>query len=219
MEALLAAHAKQLREKWATLVFLAVESRALALFAIHDPLRPEASPLIQTLKDQGYRVGLISGDRRLMAEKVAETLKIDSVFAEVPPEGKVQTLKDWKKEVGAVAMVGDGINDAPALAAADVGISLASGTDVAREAADITLLKGSIGLIPFALDLAKRTFKIIRENLFWAFFYNILLIPMAAGVLEPFLHFRFSPLWASAAMAISSVTVVTNSLRLRKAGR
>jgi len=219
MEALLKAHADELQEKWATLVFLAVEKRALALFAIHDPLRPESQRVIEYLKDKGLKVGLITGDRELMARKVAESLKIDSVFAEVPPEGKAKKVEEWQTEVGSVAMVGDGINDAPALAAADVGISLASGTDVAREAADITLLKGSIGLIPFALELAKKTFRVIRQNLFWAFFYNIVLIPVAAGVLEPFVAFRFSPLWASIAMAASSVTVVANSLRLKKAGK
>jgi cation transport ATPase len=153
----------------------------------------------------------------MMAEKVAETLKIDSVFSDVPPEGKAQTVKEWQKKWGrwpwwATASTMRPRQPPPTWA------FRSERHRRAREAA-ISPCSSSIGLIPFALDLAKRTFKIIRENLFWAFFYNIILIPVAAGVLEPFLNFRFSPLWASAAMAASSVTVVANSLRLRNAGK
>jgi Cu+-exporting ATPase len=216
LDPVLKVHSEQLEQKWATLVFLAVRKKAIALFAIHDPLREEALPMVEALKKRGYQLGLITGDRKSIAQKVAEGLGIASVFAEVPPQGKAEKVREWQQEVGSVAMVGDGINDAPALAAADVGISLATGTDIAREAADITLLRGSIGLIPFAIDLAQRTFRIIRQNLFMSFFYNILLIPIAAGVLEPVFHLRFSPVWASIAMAASSVTVVTNSLRLKR---
>jgi P-type Cu+ transporter len=203
-------------EKAATLVYLAFGKKSVALFAVYDPVRKEAPAVVEALKKQGFRVGLITGDRKTVGRKVADRLGIDDVFAEVPPAGKTQVLEDWRNEIGAVAMVGDGINDAPALAAADVGFALATGTDIAREAGDVTLLKGSIGLIPFSLNLARKTFRIIRQNLFWAFFYNLLLIPVAAGVLEPFAPVHFSPVWASAAMGFSSVTVVLNSLRLKR---
>ncbi len=199
----------------ATIVLLASEQKVIALFAIQDRLRPEAVGTIRFLKNRHYPIGLITGDRIEVGKKVASELGIDQVFGEVLPTEKAETVKKWQKEIGKVAMVGDGINDAPALAVAEIGIALASGTDLAREAADITLLKGSIGLIPTAIELAEKTLQTIRQNLFFSFFYNLLLIPIAAGVLEPLLKIHFSPVWGSMAMAASSVTVVVNSLRIK----
>lgn len=206
----------QLEEKWATPIYLASQKQVLALFAIHDPLRPESAPMIQKLKRMGYQVALVSGDRNTVVTKVAEGLGIEKFYSEVMPAEKENIVRQFKEQIGQVAMVGDGVNDAPALAAADVGIALASGSDVAREASEVTLLKGSVGLIPGMLLLAKATYRTIQQNLFFSFFYNILLIPMAAGVFQPLLGISLSPLWAAIAMASSSVSVVLNSLRLKR---
>ncbi len=206
----------QLQEKWATPVYLASAKKVLALFAVHDPLRKESFGMIQQLQRHGYEVAMISGDRQKVVEKVAEALKIKTYYAEVLPGEKEKIVTEFKNKVGAVAMVGDGVNDAPALARADVGIALASGTDIAREASEVTLLKGSVGLIPSMIKLAKQTYQTIRQNLFFSFIYNILLIPLAAGVFQPLFGLSLSPLWASVAMAASSVSVVLNSLRLKR---
>ncbi len=211
-----AERALQLQEKWATPVYLASSKQALALFAIHDPLRPESLPMIEKLKKQNYQLAILSGDRQIVVTKVAQALGIETSFAEVLPSQKEQIVKQFQEKVGSVAMVGDGVNDAPALAAADVGIALASGSDIAREASDITLLRGSVALIPEMLVLAKKTYQTIRQNLFFSFFYNILLIPLAGGALQPFFNVSLNPLWASIAMASSSLTVVLNSLRLKR---
>lgn len=207
----------QLQERWATPVYLASSKEVLALFAIHDPLRAETPGMIRRLKAQGYGLALLSGDRRRVVEKVAEALGISDFYAEVLPGDKERIVREYKQSHGAVAMVGDGVNDAPALASADLGIALASGTDIAREASDVTLLKGSVGLLPSMLALARRTYKTIRQNLFFSFIYNILLIPLAAGAFQPWFGLSLSPMWASVAMAGSSVSVVLNSLRLKRA--
>jgi Cu+-exporting ATPase len=162
---------------------------------------------------------MVSGDRRRTAEAVAAELGIDRVFAEVRPEGKAQIVADERARGRRVAMVGDGINDAPALAAADVGVAIGTGTDIAVATADIALLRGSIGALPRALRLARATLRTIRRNLFWAFIYNVIGIPVAAGLFYPFTGWLLSPILASAAMALSSVSVLLNSLALRRFDR
>ncbi len=210
------ARSLQLQEQWATPVYLASSKQVLALFAIHDPLREETLPMLRSLQKQSYKIGLISGDRQRVVEKVAEALGIETYYSEVLPQEKEKIVQEFKREVGSVAMVGDGVNDAPALAASDVGIALASGTDIAREASEVTLLRGSVSLIPSMLVLAKSTYRTIRQNLFFSFIYNILLIPLAAGLFQPLWGLTLNPMWASVAMAGSSVSVVLNSLRLKR---
>ncbi|MEO8475969.1 MAG: heavy metal translocating P-type ATPase [Actinomycetota bacterium] len=179
------------------------------LVAVADRVKPEAAGAIERLHALGLEVAMVTGDRRATAESVAAGVGIDRVAAEVFPEGKVDEIRRLQGLGNTVVFVGDGLNDAPALAAADVGIAMGTGTDVALAAADVSLLGGSLSSVADALELARRTFRIIAQNLFWAFAYNVVMIPLAVfGVL--------SPMWAAAAMALSSVTVVANALRLRR---
>lgn len=208
-------------ERWAlegkTPVLAAVGSRLAAAFAIADPLRSNAAAVVARLKGLGIRVIMLTGDRRQTADAIARQAGVDEVIAEVLPDGKVEALKRLQTEGRIVAMVGDGLNDAPALAQANVGVAMASGTDIAAEAADVTLMRSDLAGVPAAVLLARRTMRTMKQNLFWAFVYNVIGIPIAAGVLYPSFRLLLNPVLASAAMAFSSVSVVVNSLRLRRA--
>jgi Cu+-exporting ATPase len=198
-----------------TPVLVAVDGRLAGLLAIADPLRPTAIETVRGLRSRGLEVALISGDHERTAQAVAREVGIDRVVAGVSPEGKVAEVERLRASGHVVAMVGDGINDAPALASADVGIAIGTGTDIALEAADVALMRGDPRGIVDAIDLSRRTMRTMRQNLFWAFVYNVIGIPIAAGVLYPAFGLLLNPIVASAAMAFSSVSVVTNSLRLR----
>ena len=212
----LAPRAAALAADGKTVVYLAFAGRALGLLAVADALKPEAARTVRALRELGLSVAMLTGDHRATAAAIARAAGIDRVLAEVPPEGKAAEVKALQAEGRRVAMVGDGINDAPALAQADVGIAMGSGTDVAIEAADVTLLRGDLGGVVAAVELSRRTIHVVRQNLVWAFGYNVILIPVAAGLLYPLWGVLLSPILAGAAMAFSSVSVVTNSLRLRR---
>jgi len=187
----------------------------VAAFAIADRLRPEAAGVVGSLRRRGLRVVMLSGDRGATAEAIAKQAGVDEVIAEVLPDGKVDAIKSLQAGGGVVAMVGDGLNDAPALAQADIGMAMASGTDIAGEAASVTLMRSDLTGVEQAIVLARKTMATMKQNLFWAFAYNVVGIPVAAGVLYPAFGILLSPILASAAMAFSSVSVVSNSLRLR----
>ncbi|MSR05625.1 MAG: heavy metal translocating P-type ATPase [Gemmatimonadetes bacterium] len=196
-------------------VAVVVNDVVTGLVVIADPVKPESRAVMIRLKQMGFQVYLLSGDTKQAVALVGKDLGIDRVLAEVAPADKVDEIKRLQQDGRVVAMVGDGINDAPALAQADVGISLGTGTDVAVEASDVTLVRGDLRGVVGAIELSRRTMSTIRTNLFFAFIYNVLGIPLAAGVLYPFTHVLLSPIVASAAMALSSLSVVGNSLRLR----
>ena len=180
-----------------------------------DTVTPNARQAVAQLKDLGLRVVMLSGDKRATAERIAAEVGIQEVIAEVLPEDKAQHVQRLREEGYTVAMVGDGINDAPALATADLGIALGTGADVAIETADIVLVQHDLLAVPNAIRLSRQTLRTIRQNLFWAFAYNVLLLPLATGAFVPWLGFRIPPALAAMAMAASSVSVVTNSLLLR----
>ena len=213
---LLADRAIALQAQGKTVVFLAFAGRLLALIAVADVLKPDAAATIRRLREMGLAVAMLSGDNRRTAEAIAREAAIERVLAEVLPADKAGEIKRLQEGGHRVAMVGDGINDAPALTQADVGIVMGSGTDVAIEAADVTLMRSDVAGVVVALELSRRTIQIVKQNLGWAFGYNILLIPVAAGVLYPLAGVLLSPILAGAAMAFSSVSVVTNSLRLKR---
>ncbi|TMV03387.1 heavy metal translocating P-type ATPase [Ruegeria sediminis] len=211
----LSGRSKDLAANGKTPLFAAIDGRIAAVIAVADPIKPTTPDAIAALHDLGLKVVMITGDNRVTAEAIARELGIDEVRAEVLPEGKVAALDSLRAEGGKLAFVGDGINDAPALAAADVGIAIGTGTDVAIEAADVVLMSGDLNGVVNAFGISKRTMRNIRQNLFWAFGYNTLLIPVAAGVLYPFGGPLLSPMLAAGAMALSSVFVLSNALRLR----
>ena len=198
-----------------TPLYAAIDGRLAAIVAVSDPIKTTTPAAIAALHTLGLKVAMITGDNARTARAIAAHLGIDEVVAEVLPDGKVDALQRLKKEHGAIAFVGDGINDAPALAAADVGIAIGTGTDIAIEAADVVLMSGSLQGVPNAIALSKATIGNIRQNLFWAFIYNTALIPVAAGVLYPVGGVLLSPVFAAGAMALSSVFVLGNALRLR----
>jgi len=211
----LAAEVERLQQEGKTAMVVAVEGAPLGLIAVADTVRPGSAAAIAALRAQGSEVAMLTGDNARTAAAIAAQVGVDRVLAEVLPGEKAAEVQRLQAGGRVVAMVGDGINDAPALAQADVGIAIGTGTDVAMEAADITLMRGDLNGVAQAIALSRATMRTIRWNLFWAFIYNVLLIPVAAGVLYPFTGWQLSPILAAAAMAFSSVFVVSNSLRLR----
>lgn len=209
-------HIKKLTSQGKTPVIFATKKTILAYIAIADTIKDDAQEAVAALHKLGIKVAMLTGDNRRTAEYIAKQVGIDRVIAEVLPGDKANEVKKLQDEGYKVAMVGDGINDAPALATADVGVAMGTGTDVAIESAGITLLGGHISKLPKAIRLARTTMKVIKQNLFWAFFYNVVGIPVAAGALYPFIGIMLNPAIAGAAMAFSSVSVVTNSLLLKR---
>ena len=207
--------ADALRREGATAIFAALAGKAAGVIAIADPIKATTADAVRALKDSGVRVVMLTGDSRATAEAVARKLDIAEIEAEVLPQDKGRVVERLRKEGRIVAMAGDGVNDAPALAAADVGIAMGTGTDVAIESAGVTLVKGDLLGVAAARRLSKATMGNIRQNLFFAFIYNALGVPIAAGVLYPAFGFLLSPVIAAAAMSLSSVSVIANALRLR----
>jgi P-type E1-E2 ATPase len=206
--------AAKLADLGRTPLYVAIDGNLAAIMAVADPIRETTPAAIATLHRLGLKVAMISGDNRRTAEAIARQLGIDEVVAEVLPAGKVDVIKMLQAQGHKVAFVGDGINDAPALAQADVGLAIGSGTDIAIEAADVVLLGGDLKGVPNAIALSQATLRNIKQNLFWAFAYNTLLIPVAAGVLYPAFGLLLSPVLAAGAMGFSSVFVLGNALRL-----
>ena len=197
-------------------MFVAIDNEAAGFLGLADPIKESAADAVKALQKEGLRVIMLTGDSRTTAQSVAKKLGLDDIEAEVLPEQKAEAIKRLQAEGRVVAMAGDGINDAPALAQAQVGIAMGTGTDVAMESAAVTLIRGDLRGIERATKLSRATMRNIRQNLVFAFLYNVLGVPVAAGVLYPFFGLLLSPMIASAAMTLSSVSVILNSLRLRK---
>jgi Cu+-exporting ATPase len=212
----LAAKAELLSGEGKTPMFLAVDGRVAGIIAVADTLKENSKEAVEAFHRMGLEVVMLTGDNERTAKAIAQQIGIDRVLAEVLPETKAEEIKKLQAEGKKVGMVGDGINDAPALAQANVGIAIGTGTDVAMESSDITLIGGDLRGIVTAIALSKATIRNIKQNLFWAFAYNTILIPVAAGVLFPFFGILLNPIFAAGAMAFSSVTVVSNALRLRR---
>ncbi|MEG1829189.1 MAG: heavy metal translocating P-type ATPase, partial [Cellulosilyticaceae bacterium] len=206
----------QLAEEGKTPMYIAIEGKLGGIIAVADTVKPSSKEAVKTLHKMGIQVAMITGDNKKTAEAIAKQVGIDIVLAEVLPEDKANEVKKLQKQGKIVAMVGDGINDAPALARADIGIAIGSGTDVAIESADIVLMRSDLKDVPTAIKLSKATIRNIKQNLFWAFAYNVLGIPVAMGVLHVFGGPLLNPMIAAAAMSFSSVSVLLNALRLKR---
>jgi Cu+-exporting ATPase len=206
-----------LSQQGQTVVLAAIDGKAAGLIAVADPVKPSARAAVAALKRNGLRLVMLTGDNRATAKAIANEMGITEFESEVLPEQKLAIIKKLQAEGRTVAMAGDGVNDAPALAQADVGIAMGTGTDVAMESGDITLIKGDLSALVRARNLSHATMSNIRQNLFFAFIYNLLGVPIAAGVLYPFTGLLLQPVFAAAAMSFSSVSVIANALRLRRA--
>jgi len=200
----------------ASVIYAAIDGSPAAVITISDPIKPSSQPAIHALKNRGFDVALVTGDGEGAARAIAQQAGIEHVVSDVLPEGKVAALDDLRAGGRKVALVGDGINDAPALAHADVGIAIGTGTDVAIETADVIIMSGDLEGVVSAIEVSQKTMSNIHQNLLWAFGYNVALIPLAAGLLYPFFGILLSPVFAAAAMSLSSVSVVLNALRLRR---
>jgi Cu+-exporting ATPase len=209
--------AETLSQQGQTVVLVAVDGKPAGLIAVADPIKSSAREAVSSLKRSGLRLVMLTGDNRATAEAIAKELDIREFEAEVLPEHKLEIIKKLQAEGRIVAMAGDGVNDAPALAQANVGIAMGTGTDVAMENGEITLIKGDLNALMRARNLSRATMSNIRQNLFFAFIYNLLGVPIAAGVLYPFTGLLLQPVFAAAAMSFSSVSVIANALRLRRA--
>lgn len=207
--------AQRLGDEGKSPLYVAIDSELAGIIAVADPIKTTTPAAIEALRQLGLKVAMVTGDNGRTAQAIAKQLGINEVIAEVLPEGKVNAVKELKAKYGSIAFVGDGINDAPALAEADVGIAIGTGTDVAIESADVVLMSGNLQGVANAIALSKATIGNIHQNLFWAFAYNTMLIPVAAGILYPSYGILMSPIFAAGAMALSSVFVLGNALRLR----
>lgn len=208
-------HIEMAQKEGATILYMTVDTQLAALFLVSDPIKPTSKTTIEMLQKKGIDVVMLTGDHPVTAHAVANQLGINQVIAEVLPEGKSEVIAGFKKEGKLVAMAGDGVNDAIALAQADIGIAMGTGSDVAIESAGVTLLRGDLSSLLVAHDVSKATVKNIHQNLFFAFVYNVLGVPIAAGILYPATGVLLNPMIAGAAMALSSVSVIINALRLR----
>jgi Cu+-exporting ATPase len=212
----LEAEAMRLAEEGKTPLWIAIDGKLAGIIAVADTIKPTSIAAIHQMHAEGLRVVMLTGDNKLTANSIAREAGVDEVIANVLPAGKVDAVKRLQEEGRVVAMVGDGVNDAPALAQSDVGLTMASGADIAMEAGDVTLMRSDLTGVAAAIALSRGTMRVMRQNLFWAFIYNVIGIPLAAGALYPVCGLLLSPVLASAAMALSSFSVVTNSLRLRR---
>jgi Cu+-exporting ATPase len=206
----------RIAEEGKTPLWIAIGDRLAGMIAVADRIKPTSILAIRQMHAEGLRVIMLTGDNERTAHAIARDAGVDEVIAGVLPEGKVEAIRRFQAQHRVVAMVGDGVNDAPALAQANVGLTMATGSDIAMEAGDVTLMRSDLTGVAAAIALSRGTMRVMRQNLFWAFIYNVIGIPLAAGVLYPICGLLLSPVIASAAMALSSFSVVTNSLRLRR---